>query len=161
MIIVEKTYFSVEPGVVPPLETTLKAMHGISPRNCPSYRSSCASTPVREKNSRVDQLAVVQGTLQNGATATLVAGIAMLVARMQAQVDHPGFVLTVSSGIGSLVYDLTRGIGNPRSHSTNLEPTRPPMNQERSLRMQPTSIRPLLASQHASATHCILPTPSP
>ena len=38
VVIVEKTYASMEPGVVPPLEVTLKAMHATSPSDCPNYR---------------------------------------------------------------------------------------------------------------------------
>ena len=38
LITVEKTYSSIEPGVIPPLETTLKAMHETSPSDCPAYR---------------------------------------------------------------------------------------------------------------------------
>ena len=38
VVIVEKTYASVEPGVVPPLEATLTAMHATSPLDCPNYR---------------------------------------------------------------------------------------------------------------------------
>ena len=38
LITVEKTYSSIEPGVIPPLETTLKAMHETSPPDCPAYR---------------------------------------------------------------------------------------------------------------------------
>ena len=38
VITVEKTYTSVEPGVVPPLETMLKAMYNTSPSDCPNYR---------------------------------------------------------------------------------------------------------------------------
>ena len=38
LITIEKTYSSIEPGVVPPLETTLKAMHETSPSDCPAYR---------------------------------------------------------------------------------------------------------------------------
>ena len=38
LITIEKTHSSIEPGVVPPLETTLKAMHGTSPSDCPAYR---------------------------------------------------------------------------------------------------------------------------
>ena len=37
-ITVEKTYTSAEPGVVPPLETTLKAMHNTSPSDSLNYR---------------------------------------------------------------------------------------------------------------------------
>ena len=39
IIVVEKTYASVEPKVVPPLEVTRKAMHATSPSDCPNYRS--------------------------------------------------------------------------------------------------------------------------
>ena len=35
---VEKTYSSIGPGVIPPMETTLKAMQGTSPADCPTYR---------------------------------------------------------------------------------------------------------------------------
>ena len=38
VITIEKTYSSIGPGVVPPLETTLKAMQGTSPPDCPTYR---------------------------------------------------------------------------------------------------------------------------
>ena len=38
IITVEKTYASTESGVVPPLESTLKAMHDSSPSDCPTYR---------------------------------------------------------------------------------------------------------------------------
>ena len=36
VITIEKTYSSIGPGVVPPLETTLKAMQGTSPSDCPT-----------------------------------------------------------------------------------------------------------------------------
>ena len=38
IVTVEKTYTSVELGVVPPLDVTLKAMQDTSPANCPNYR---------------------------------------------------------------------------------------------------------------------------
>ena len=38
VITVEKAYSSIGPGVVPPLETTLKAMQGTPPSDCPTYR---------------------------------------------------------------------------------------------------------------------------
>ena len=38
VITMEKTYSSVGPGVIPPMETTLKAMQGTSPSDCPTYR---------------------------------------------------------------------------------------------------------------------------
>ena len=58
-------------------------------------------------------------------------------------------------------YDLTHSIGDPRSHSTYGEPTRPPMDQERSLGMQPLPTPPLVTAQPMLATHGILPTPQP
>ena len=38
IITIEKTYSSVGPGVIPPMETTLKAMQGTSPSDCSTYR---------------------------------------------------------------------------------------------------------------------------
>ena len=38
ILTVEKTYTSTESGHVPPLESTLKAMHDFSPSDCPTYR---------------------------------------------------------------------------------------------------------------------------
>ena len=38
VITVEKTHSSIEPCVVPPLETILKAMHETPPTDCPNYR---------------------------------------------------------------------------------------------------------------------------
>ena len=38
MTTIEKTYSSVEPGIVPPLETTLKGMHETPSTDCPNYR---------------------------------------------------------------------------------------------------------------------------
>ena len=38
IVTVEKTYASTESGLVPPLESTLKAMHDSSPSDCPAYR---------------------------------------------------------------------------------------------------------------------------
>ena len=143
-------------------------------RQLPEPGTSSATTSPGEINDRGDQLALVHNTLQNGATPTLVAGIAMLIAQMQAQTDHPELVPTVSSGIGLLVraasfqdgvwhgYNLTHSISDPRSHSNYGERTRPTIDPERSPRMQPLTA-PLLTSPtpsypsglffgHASAT---------
>ena len=38
VITMEKTYSSVTPDIIPPLETTLKAMRETSPSDCPTYR---------------------------------------------------------------------------------------------------------------------------
>ena len=39
LIAEEKTYSSIGPGVVQPLETTIKAMHETSTASCPTYSS--------------------------------------------------------------------------------------------------------------------------
>ena len=38
ILTVEKTYASVDSGLVPPLESTLKAINDTSPSDCPNYR---------------------------------------------------------------------------------------------------------------------------
>ena len=50
-------------------------------RQLPQPGTSSAAPSPGEINSRVDQLAVVENTLENEATPTLVAGIAMLIAQ--------------------------------------------------------------------------------
>ena len=102
----------------------------------PEPGTSSTSAPIGEINRRVDQLTLVQSTLQNGATPTLVAGIAMIIEGMQTQAEHSEVVLTVWSRVGLLVrsaslqdsswhgYDLTHGLVDPRSHQTYGEPTR-------------------------------------
>ena len=44
VITTEKTYSSIEPGIVPPIETTLKAMHETSPTDCSAYCSGGRGT---------------------------------------------------------------------------------------------------------------------
>ena len=90
---------------------------------------------------------------------TLVAGIAMLITQMQAQVDHSDLVLTTPSGIGPLTrracfheglwqgFDVTHSRGDPRSRATFGKPARPPMDQERSLRFSQASTLPARAGQ--------------
>ena len=111
--------------------------------------------PVGEVNSRIDQLALVQQALQDGATPTMIAGFAMIVAQMQAQAAHSEVLLTITSSIGPLErsatfrygvrhgYDLTHNLIDPRSHMLYGEPERPPMDQERSFRISPPTIQPL------------------
>ena len=55
-----------------------------------------------ETIGRVDELALVQQTLQSGATPTMIAGFAMIIAQMQSQATHPDVLLTITSSIGSL-----------------------------------------------------------
>ena len=116
--------------------------------------TSSATPSPGEINGLVDQVALVQNTLQTGATPTLVACIAMFIAQMQAQCDHPDLVLTISSGIGSPMlaarfqdgvwhgYDLILSIGDSRSRSTFGEANRPPMDPERFPRMHPLTAPP-------------------
>ena len=108
-----------------------------------------------EVNGRVDQLALVQQALQDGATPTMITGIAMIVAQMQAQATHPEVLLTITSSIGPLErsatfrdgvwhgYDLTHNLIDHRSHMFYGEPDRPPMDQERSFRISPPTIQPI------------------
>ena len=65
------------------------------------------SSAVGEIGGRVDQLALVQNTLQNGATPTMIAGFAMIIAQMQAQADYPAVHLTITSCIGPLERSAT------------------------------------------------------
>ena len=62
--------------------------------------TSSAPAPAREINGRIDQLALVQSTLQNGASPTLVTGFAMINAQRQTQATHPDMILTITSSIG-------------------------------------------------------------
>ena len=87
-----------------------------------------------EVNGRVDQLALVQQALQDGATPTMITGFAMIVAQMQAQATHPEVLLTITSSIGPLErsatfrdgvwhgYDLTHNLIDHRSHMLYGEP---------------------------------------
>ena len=38
IVTIEKTYISIQSGVIPPLEATLRAKHDSSPSDCPTYR---------------------------------------------------------------------------------------------------------------------------
>ena len=120
---------------------------------------------VGEVNGRVDQLASVQQALQDWATPTMIAGFAMILAQMQAQAAHPEVLLTITSSIGPLErsatfrdgawhgYDLTHNLIDPRSHMIYGEPTMPPMDQERSFRISPPTIQPLLQAPQPHQPH--------
>ena len=47
IVTIEKTYTSIDSGVVPPPESTLKAMHDSSPSGCPTYRFKEWTCPER------------------------------------------------------------------------------------------------------------------
>ena len=86
------------------------------------------SSTIGEIGGRVDQLALLQNTLLNGATPTMIAGFAMIIAQMQAQADYPEARLTITSSIEPLElsatlndgawhgYDLTHKLIDSRSH---------------------------------------------
>ena len=99
-------------------------------------------------------LAKLQHALQNGDTPTMIAGFAMIIAQMQAQAAYPEVLLTITSSVRPLersatfrdgawqVYDLTHNLIDPRSHMIYGGPPRPPMDQERSLRVSPPTMQP-------------------
>ena len=109
--------------------------------------TSTTTPPVGEIDGRVDHLALVQQTLQNGVTPTRIAGFAMVIAQMQSQAAHPDVLLNITSSIGSLErsasfrdgtwhgYNLTHDLIDPRSLMMYGELTRPPMDQKRSHRV--------------------------
>ena len=123
--------------------------------------------PVGEVNGRVDQLALVQQALQDGANPTMIAGFAKIVAQMQAQAAHPEVLLTITSSIGPLErsatfrdgiwhgYDLTHNLIDPRSHMLYGEPERPSMDQERSFRISPPTIQPMFQTPQPTPSQAI------
>ena len=126
-----------------------------NPRQRAPDSTPASTTPsVGEVNGRVDQLALVQQALLNMATPTMIAGFAMVIAQMQSQAAYPDVLLTIFSSIGPLelsasfrdgtchCYDLTNDLLDPRSHMLYGEPSRPPMDQESSLRDYPLAMQP-------------------
>ena len=144
-----------------------------SNQQSPQQRATSSSTlsSVGEVNGRVDQLALVQQALQDGATPTMIAGFAMIVAQMQAQAAHPEVLLTNTSSIGPLErsatfrdgiwhgYDLTHNLIDHRSHMLYGEPNRPPMDQERSFRISPPTIQPLFQAPQPTPTQTVIQPP--
>ena len=142
----------------------------------PPARSDAPSI-TSEIDGRVDQLALVQDTLLNGATPTMIAGFAMIIAQIQAQAEYPDVSLTVTSRVGPIErsatfrdgtwqgYDLTHSLIDPRSHLVYGEPSRPPMDQERSLRISQSALQSQntipLPSPHPVQFSCTLPTIPP
>ena len=95
----------------------------------------------------------------------------MIIAQMQAQAAHPEVLLTITSSIGLLErsatfrdgawhdYDLTHNLIDPRSHTIYGEPTRPPMDQERSFRISPPTIQPLFQAPQPPQSQTVAPPP--
>ena len=131
------------------------------------------SAPVGEIYGWINQVALVEQSLRNSATPTLVARMAMLIAQMQAQIDHPDVLSTITSGIGSPTltarfqdriwhdYDLTHSPGDSRSHAIFGESARPPMDQERSLSMGQENTRVATPPTQYPQMAQVSPTPPP
>ena len=151
-----------------------------APQNAARAQPSTRSDPppmMSEIDGRVDQLALVQDTLLNGATPTMIAGFAMIIAQIQAQAEYPDVSLTITSRVGPIErsatfrdgtwhgYDLTHSLIDPRSHLVYGEPTRPPMDQERSLRISHSALQTQtttpLPSPHPVQFSCTLPIMPP
>ena len=141
----------------------------------PQSRTHSSNTlqSMGEINGRVDQLALVQQALQDGATPTMIGGFAMIVAQMQAQATHPEVLLTITSSIGPLErsatfrdgvwhgYDLTHNLIDHRSHMLYGEPDRPPMDQERSFRISPPTIQPMFLPTQPTPQQTMVQLPPP
>ena len=154
-----------------------------APQNAARAQPSTRNDPppmMSEIDGRVDQLALVQDTLLNGATPTMITGFAMIIAQTQAQAEYPDVSFTITSRVGPIErsatfrdgtwqgYDLTHSLIDPRSHVVYGEPTRPPMDQERSLRISQSALQTLqtqtptpLPSPHPVQFSCTLPIVPP
>ena len=107
----------------------------------------------------------------------MIADFAMIITQMQSQAAHPDVLLTITSTIGLLErsasfhdgtwhgYDLTHNLIDRRSHQTYAEPTRPPLDQKRSLTVSPATTQPmthnLLPPLEQSRFNCTLPEVPP
>ena len=130
--------------------------------------------PVEESQTRIDQLGLVQSTLQEAPSPSLVTGLAILIAQMQSLEIHPDFTLSISIGIGSYRrtaefhngasrgHDITHPFDDHRSHLRYGEPNRPPMEQQRRLQTNLTQA-PAISSITApeSARDCQSTQPQP
>ena len=146
-----------------------------SNQQSPQQRATSSSIlpSVGEVNGRMDQLALVQQALQDGATPIMIAGFAMIVAQMQAQAAHPEVLLTITSSIGPLErsatfrdgiwhgYNLTHNLFDHCSHMLYGEPNRPPMDQERSFRISPPTIQPLFQAPQPTPIQTVIQLPLP
>ena len=123
------------------------------------------SLPVDRAQATVDQLGLVQSTLQEGAPPTLVTGMTMLIAQMQSLEMHPDFTLSISVGIGSYRrtaelhdgawrgHDLTHHFDDHRSSMRYNEPARLPMEQLRPPQTNPTPTHPTVPPTAPRSSH--------
>ena len=157
------------------------ARHRLSaPQNAARAQPSTVSDAppmMSEIDGRIDQLALVQDTILNGATPTMITGFAMIIAQIQAQAEYSDVSLTITSRVGPIErsatfrdgtwhgYDLSHSLIDPRSHLVYGEPTRPPMDQERSLRISQSALQKQtttpLPSPHPVQFSCTLPMMPP
>ena len=117
-----------------------------SQQNCrqsiPNTASTSTTPTIGEDNGRVDQLALVQETLQNGATPTMIAGIAMINAQMQAQAAYPEVLLTPRS------HSQPSSLHTPLVHIPNPETVATFVNYK-----QPTAIKTARLHPHSFIVH--------
>ena len=104
------------------------------PPTIATQETPVSSLPVEESQTRIDQLGLVQSTLQEAPSPSLVTGIAILIAQMQSLEIHPDFTLSISIGIGSYRrtaefhngawrgHDLAHHFDDHRSHLRYGEP---------------------------------------
>ena len=144
------------------------------PPTIATQETPVSSLPVEESQTRIDQLGLVQSTLQEAPSPSLVTGMAILIAQMQSLKIHPDFTLSISIGIGSYRrtaefhngawqgHDLTHHFDDHRSHLRYGEPNRPPMEQQRRLQTNLTQA-PAISSITApeSARDCQSTQPPP
>ena len=134
-----------------------------------------SSLSVEESQTRIDQLGLVQSTLQEAPSPSLVTGMAILIAQMQSLEIHPDFTLSISIGIGSYRrtaefdngafqgHDITHHFDDHRSHLRYGEPNRPPMEQQRRLQTnltQAPAISPITAPESARDCQSTQPPPT-
>ena len=144
------------------------------PPTIATQETPVSSLPVEESRTRIDQLGLVQSTLQEAPSPSLVTGMAILIAQMQSLEIHPDFTLSISIGIGSYRrtaefhngawqgHDLTHHFDDYRSHLRYGEPNRPPMEQQQRLQTNLTQA-PAISSITApeSAHDCQSTQPPP
>ena len=81
-----------------------------APQNAARAQPSTRNDPppmMSEIDGRVDQLALVQDTLLNGATPTMITGFAMIIAQTQAQAEYPDVSFTITSRVGPIERSAT------------------------------------------------------
>ena len=156
-------------------QPTTSRMDQSQPLTIAMQEAPVSSLPVQESQTRIDQLGLVQSTLQEDPSPSLVTGMAILIAQMQSLEIHPDFTLSISIGIGSYRrtaefhngawqgHDLTHHFDDHRSHLRYGEPNRPPMEQQRRLQTnltQASAISSTTAPESARDYQSMQPSPT-